>query len=110
MAKILVIHTDPQLVLTMVDYLSEHYHTEASFGVDHAIKVLKNNPFDVVVTPFDSEMVAAVRACGPAYMICLVESLRPEIEKQLLEMGIEHYLTIPFELESIKLRIDHVLG
>src|SRR5438034_467641 len=113
MKRILLVQSNSQLLGTMIEYLKDHYRVESCLHADQALRILQNNPFDLVVMPYDpagDDLNRMARAASTAAMICVVENLNSDAERHLLEMGIDQFLTMPFELESLKLRIDHLMG
>ncbi len=105
----------------MRDFLSiflrkEGYVVEAAENGERALKVLEKDIFDLVITDIKMpgmsglDLLSAVKRISPETMTVMMTAFAStETAIEAMKEGASDYLTKPFQIEEIRLRIQNVL-
>lgn len=115
---ILVVEDNIELLMLMKQLLQQHYHVlTASNGVE-ALDVIHAHDLDLIVSDVmmpemdGNELVTRLKA-DPDYshlpIILLTAKTQEEDRKEALLLGADDYVTKPFRLGDLQLRIDNII-
>ena len=116
MATILVVEDDTEVREAVRRYLKGqgHHVVEAANGIE-ALAQLKVQTVDLVLTDIDMpemhgiELIQRVRQETPEMPIVVMTGVRETVNVLEHELGIQHVLTKPFELEDLSHAIRKAL-
>ena len=117
MQKILLIEDDPDLNRNVCEALrAENFHVESSFDGQLAAKMLRRNPYDCVVLDVNLPGKTGFEVCKefreynkhtPVLMLTAFDQL--EDKEEGFQAGADDYLTKPFFMKELQLRIDALI-
>lgn len=116
--KILIVEDNPELLMLMQQLLKSYYRVYiASNGVE-ALKIIRKKDLDLIVSDVmmpemdGLELTRTIKGDPNYYhlpIILLTAKTQEEDEMEALEVGADEYLTKPFRLRDLKLRIDNII-
>ena len=116
--KVLVVEDNPELLMLMRHVLSTHYHIYVAQNGKEALNIIYNNELDLIVSDVmmpemdGLELTKALKEDDNYKhlpIILLTAKTQEEDEQEALMIGADEYLTKPFRLRDLKLRIDNIL-
>ena len=117
-ARILVIddEVDMLTLLRMIIEDNTHYDVETTNSPTEAIKLLKEEDFDLVITDLKMpgidglELFEEFRDIKPDIPVIIITAYgSPEIASEALERGVTDFITKPFRKDSILFTMKRVL-
>ncbi|PKR79795.1 DNA-binding response regulator [Brumimicrobium salinarum] len=115
--KILIIEDDPDLNTNIKEVLlSESYSMETAFDGQIGMKLLKKNNYDCVILDINLPFINGIEICEqfrdfntqtPVIMLTAFGELEDKIEGY--SIGADDYLTKPFYMKELILRINALL-
>ncbi len=117
MEKILVVDNEAGMREFLLIFLKkEGYHVETAENGERALKALEREIFDLVITDIKMpgmsglELLKIVNSTSPETMTVMMTAFAStETAIEAMKEGASDYLTKPFQIEEIKLRIQNVL-
>ncbi|AEW00125.1 response regulator receiver protein [Niastella koreensis GR20-10] len=116
--KILLVEDNPEMLEVITDELSEHYQVQAARDGIQAIKVLKNESVDLVITDIMMPFMDGFELCKtiksdvefshvPVILLTAKNTLQSKIEG--LGLGADAYIEKPFDPELLLAQIANLL-
>lgn len=116
--RILVVEDNPELLMLMNHVLKGQYHVLLAKNGKEALDLVHKTPVDLIVSDVmmpemtGLELTREVKE-DPNYshlpIILLTANNQAEEEVEALKMGADEYLTKPFRLGELRLRIDNII-
>ena len=116
--RILVVEDNPELLMLMQHILKSQYRVLVARNGKEALRIVHKTPLDLIVSdvmmPEMSGLDLTREIKGdPNYshlpIILLTANTQEEDEQEALRIGADEYLTKPFRLGDLKLRIDNII-
>jgi two-component system, cell cycle response regulator len=116
--KILLVEDNPEMLEVIADELSEHYQVQVARDGIQAIKVLKNESVDLVITDIMMPFMDGFELCKtiksdvefshvPVILLTAKNTLQSKIEA--LGLGADAYIEKPFDSELLLAQIANLL-
>jgi two-component system response regulator HydG len=117
MFRILVVDDEEQVQKLLFDLLEyEGYQVETAGGVQEAVKLLEKQIYDLIITDLmmgsgtGMDLLKDVKEMSPESEVIMMTAYGSvENAVQAMKLGASDYLTKPFQLEEITLRVKKVL-
>ena len=116
--RILVAEDNPELLMLMQHMLKKNYRVLVAKNGKEALKIVHKTPLDLIVSDVmmpemdGFELTQKVKE-DPNYshlpVILLTANNQVEEQEKALKIGADEYLTKPFRLGELKLRIDNII-
>ena len=116
--RILIVEDSPELLMLMQHMLKNHYRVLAAKNGKEALKIVHKTPLDLIVSDVmmpemnGFELTRELKE-DPNFshlpIILLTARTQEEDEEEALKIGADEYLTKPFRLGELKLRIDNII-
>jgi DNA-binding NtrC family response regulator len=115
--RVLVVDDEPSMRELLTEYLNDFgYEVACAANGQEALKYYKETPFDVVIsdlvmTPVDGmELLSEIQKFDPDAVFIMITG-HPSIESALkaINNGAKDYISKPFNIDEIKLKIERVL-
>lgn len=116
--RILVVEDNPELLMLMHHILKSQYHVLVAKNGKEALKIIHKTPLDLIVSDVmmpemnGFELTREIKE-DPNYshlpIILLTANTQEENEEEALKIGADEYLTKPFRLGDLRLRIDNII-
>jgi two-component system alkaline phosphatase synthesis response regulator PhoP len=115
--KILLVEDEPNLADTLIEYLKlKQFSCDLASNVHDAKNMFKNYDYPIVLLDIGLpdgngiELGQDLRKINPNLVILFISALNdPNTRLQGLELGAEDYITKPFELKELHLRLSRIL-
>ena len=116
--KVLVVEDNPELLMLMQQLLKSYYRVYIAHNGAEALKIVHDKEIDLIVSDVmmpemdGYELTRTIK--GDANynhlpIILLTAKTQEEDEEEGLEAGADEFLTKPFRLKDLKLRIDNII-
>ena len=116
--KVLVVEDNPELLMLMQQLLKSYYRVYIAHNGVEALKIVQSKEIDLIVSDVmmpemdGYELTRTIK--GDANynhlpIILLTAKTQEEDEEEGLEAGADEFLTKPFRLKDLKLRIDNII-
>ena len=116
--KVLVVEDNPELLMLMQQLLKSFYRVYIAHNGAEALKIVHDKEIDLIVSDVmmpemdGYELTRTIK--GDANynhlpIILLTAKTQEEDEEEGLEAGADEFLTKPFRLKDLKLRIDNII-
>lgn len=116
--KVLVVEDNPELLMLMQQLLKSYYRVYIAHNGVEALKIVQNKEIDLIVSDVmmpemdGYELTRTIK--GDANynhlpIILLTAKTQEEDEEEGLEAGADEFLTKPFRLKDLRLRIDNII-
>ena len=116
--KVLVVEDNPELLILMQQLLKSYYRVYIAHNGAEALKIVHSKEIDLIVSDVmmpemdGYELTRTIK--GDANynhlpIILLTAKTQEEDEEEGLEAGADEFLTKPFRLKDLKLRIDNII-
>ena len=116
--KVLVVEDNPELLMLMQQLLKSYYRVYIAHNGAEALKIVHSKEIDLIVSDVmmpemdGYELTRTIK--GDANynhlpIILLTAKTQEEDEEEGLEAGADEFLTKPFRLKDLKLRIDNII-
>ena len=116
--KVLVVEDNPELLMLMQQLLKSYYRVYIAHNGAEALKIVHGKEIDLIVSDVmmpemdGYELTRTIK--GDANynhlpIILLTAKTQEEDEEEGLEAGADEFLTKPFRLKDLKLRIDNII-
>ena len=116
--RILVVEDNPELLMLMNHVLKNQYHVLVAKNGKEALNLVHKTPVDLIVSDVmmpemtGLELTREIKE-DPNYshlpIILLTANTQEGEEKEALKIGADEYLTKPFRLGELRLRIDNII-
>lgn len=116
--RILVVEDNPELLMLMHHILKSQYRVLVAKNGKEALKIVHKTPLDLIVSDVmmpemnGLELTRELKE-DPNYshlpIILLTANTQEEDEEEALKIGADEYLTKPFRLGELRLRIDNII-
>ena len=116
--RILVAEDNPELLMLMQHMLKKNYRVLVAKNGKEALKIVHKTPLDLIVSDVmmpemdGFELTQKVKE-DPNYshlpVILLTANNQVDEQEKALKIGADEYLTKPFRLGELKLRIDNII-
>ena len=116
--RILVVEDNPELLMLMHHILKSQYRVLVAKNGKEALKIVHKTPLDLIVSDVMMPEMTGLELTrelkeDPNYsylpIILLTAKTQEEDEKEALKIGADEYLTKPFRLGDLRLRIDNII-
>jgi len=116
--RILVVEDNPELLMLMHHMLKNQYRVLVAKNGKEALKIVHKTPLDLIVSDVMMPEMTGLELTrelkeDPNYshlpIILLTAKTQVEDEKEALKAGADEYLTKPFRLGELRLRIDNII-
>ncbi len=116
--RILVVEDNPELLMLMHHILKTHYRVLVAKNGREALDIIHKTPLDLIVSDvmmpeMDGLQLTQTLKDDPNYshlpIILLTANTQQGDEEEALRIGADEYLTKPFRLGELKLRIDNII-
>ena len=116
--RILVVEDNPELLMLMHHILKSQYRVLVAKNGKEALKIVHKTPLDLIVSDVMMPEMTGLELTrelkeDPNYsylpIILLTANTQEEDEKEALKIGADEYLTKPFRLGDLRLRIDNII-
>ncbi len=116
---ILIVEDNEELLDVMVQLLSRRYRVFTAHNGKQALNVIKREELDLIISDvmmpvMDGYELTRTIKNDPDYcqlpIVLLTAKVRASDRKEGLEFGADEYLTKPFSLDELQLRIDNIIA
>ena len=116
--RILVVEDNPELLMLMHHILKNQYRVLVARNGKEALKIVHKTPLDLIVSDVMMPEMTGLELTrelkeDPKYshlpIILLTAKTQEEDEEEALKIGADEYLTKPFRLGDLRLRIDNII-
>ena len=116
--RILVVEDNPELLMLMHHILKSQYRVLVARNGKEALKIIRKTPLDLIVSDVMMPKMTGLELTrklkeDPKYshlpIILLTANTQEEDEQEALKIGADEYLTKPFRLGDLRLRIDNII-
>ena len=116
--KLLIVEDNIELLMLMKQLLKAYYHVYVASNGEEALDIIHKKDLDLIISdvmmPVMGGYELTERVKGdPNYnhlpIIQLTARTQEEDEQKALRLGADEYLTKPFRLRDLKLRIDNII-
>ena len=116
--RLLVVEDNVELLMLMSQLLKSSYHVYAAKNGREALKIIHKKDLDLIISDvmmpeMDGYELTKKVKNDPNYnhlpIILLTAKTQEEDEKKALLIGADEFLTKPFRLSDLKLRIDNII-
>lgn len=116
--KLLIVEDNIELLMLMKQLLKAYYHVYVASNGEEALDIIHKKDLDLIISdvmmPVMGGYELTERVKGdPNYnhlpIILLTARTQEEDEQKALRLGADEYLTKPFRLRDLKLRIDNII-
>lgn len=117
-SKILIVEDNLELLMLMQQLLKSYYRVYIAQNGVEAMKIIKKKAIDLIISDvmmpeMDGYELTRTLKGAPNYdhlpIILLTAKTQEEDEQEALEAGADEFLTKPFRLKDLKLRIDNII-
>ena len=118
-SHVLIVEDNQELLMLMSHVLQSHYHIQTATNGKEAIKIIKENTIDIVVSDvfmagMDGLEMTKILKNDPAYsylpVILISARTKEEDRIEAYKAGADDYLTKPFRMRELQLRIDNIIS
>ncbi len=110
--RIFICDSDSELVHALLSFLADKYELASSGPNDASLAIVEKFEPDVIIANFEQAPSAGLhpfREISQAGLIMLTGQLSSVVERRVFEMGGDHILEKPFQLDQLEFRIQSVL-
>ncbi|MBO4892258.1 MAG: response regulator, partial [Prevotella sp.] len=116
--RILVVEDNPELLMLMHHILKSQYRVLVAKNGKEALKIVHKTPLDLIVSDVMMPEMTGLELTrelkeDPNYshlpIILLTANTQEEDEQEALKIGADEFLTKPFRLGDLRLRIDNII-
>ena len=116
--KILIVEDNPELLMLMQHMLRSHYRVFAAPNGKEALDIIHQTDLDLIVSDVmmpemdGLELTQTIKEDDNYKhlpIILLTAKTQEEDQEEALRIGADEYLTKPFRLSDLKLRIDNII-
>ena len=116
--RILIVEDNPELLMLMHHILKNQYHVLVAKNGKEALKIVHKTPLDLIVSDVMMPEMTGLELTHELKedsnyshlpIILLTANTQEEEEQEALRIGADEYLTKPFRLGDLKLRIDNII-
>ena len=116
--RILIVEDNPELLMLMHHILKNQYHVLVAKNGKEALKIVHRTPLDLIVSDIMMPEMTGLELTHELKedsnyshlpIILLTANTQEEEEQEALRIGADEYLTKPFRLGDLKLRIDNII-
>ena len=116
--RLLVVEDNAELLMLMRQLLKSSYHVYAAKNGREALDIIHQKELDLIISDvmmpeMDGYALTKAVKGDPNYshlpIILLTAKTQEEDEQEALRLGADEYLTKPFRLKDLKLRIDNII-
>ena len=116
--KLLIVEDNPELLMLMQQLLKSYYRVYIAQNGNEALKIVHQKSLDLIISDvmmpeMDGYELTRVLKADPNYdhlpIILLTAKTQEEDEQEALEAGADEFLTKPFRMRDLKLRIDNII-
>lgn len=116
--RILIVEDNPELLMLMHHILKNQYRVLVAQNGKEALKIVHKTPLDLIVSDVmmpemnGFELTRELKEdsnYSHLPIILLTAKTQEEDEQEALKIGADEYLTKPFRLGDLKLRIDNII-
>jgi len=117
--NILISEDNPELLMLMYQALKSHYHVFVAQSGKQALDIIHKTRLhlivsDVMMGGMDGFELTKTIKSNPAYsylpIILITANTQEESREEALRIGADEFLTKPFRLGDLKLRIDNIIA
>ena len=117
--NILISEDNPELLMLMYQALKNHYHVFVAQSGKQALDIIHKTRLhlivsDVMMGGMDGFELTKTIKSNPAYshlpIILITANTQEESREEALRIGADEFLTKPFRLGDLKLRIDNIIA
>ena len=117
-SKLLIVEDNLELLMLMQQLLKSYYRVYIAQNGVEAMKIIKKKAIDLIISDvmmpeMDGYELTRTLKGDPNYdhlpIILLTAKTQEEDEQEALEAGADEFLTKPFRLKDLKLRIDNII-
>ena len=115
---ILIVEDNMELLMLMRQILKQYYHVYTARNGKEALDIIRHRSLDLIVSDVmmpemdGLELTRAVKAdanYGHLPVILLTANTQEEDEEEALKTGADEYLTKPFRMGDLRIRIDNII-
>ena len=116
--KLLIVEDNPELLMLMQQLLKSYYRVYIAQNGAEALKIIHQKNLDLIISDvmmpeMDGYELTRFLKADPNYdhlpIILLTAKTQEEDEQEALEAGADDFLTKPFRMRDLKLRIDNII-
>jgi len=116
---ILLVEDNQELLLLMSSLLSTHYHVLTATNGEKAQRIIEKSALDIVVTDVMMPVMDGIELTrwlksndnySQLPVVMLTAKTQNEDKNEAYRVGADAYITKPFNLEDLQLRIDNIIA
>jgi signal transduction histidine kinase/CheY-like chemotaxis protein len=116
--SLLIVEDNPELLMLMHQLLSTYYNIYIATNGLEALKIIQDKPIDLIISDImmpemDGFELTKRLKDDPDYahlpIVLLTAKREMDNEQKALVLGADDYLTKPFKLKELKLRVDNII-
>ena len=117
--KILIVEDSPDLLMLMHQALKSQYHVFIAQNGNEALALIRKTRLDLIVSDVmmsgmdGLELTQAIKSDSDYShlpVILISADIQEEARQEALRIGADEYLTKPFRLSDLRLRIDNIIA
>ena len=117
--NILISEDNPELLMLMYQALKSHYHVFVAQSGKQALDIIHKTRLhlivsDIIMSDIDGFELTQTIKSDPVYshlpVILITANTQEESREEALRIGADDYLTKPFRLGDLKLRMDNIIA
>ncbi len=116
---ILLVEDNQELLLLMSSLLSTHYHVLTATNGEKAQRIIEKSALDIIVTDVMMPVMDGIELTkwlksndnySQLPVVMLTAKTQNEDKNEAYRVGADAYITKPFNLEDLQLRIDNIIA
>ncbi len=116
--RVLIVEDNTELIMLMQQLLQPRYHILTAINGQEALKVIRDNDVDIIISDVmmpemdGLELTRQIKQnenFSHLPIILLTAKTQPQDHQEALEAGADDYITKPFRLKDLQLRIDNIV-
>jgi CheY-like chemotaxis protein/anti-sigma regulatory factor (Ser/Thr protein kinase) len=116
--RLLIVEDNVELLMLMQQLFSRHYHVQTAVNGEEALNIIANSELDLIVSDVmmpvmdGHELTRRVKGNADTShlpIILLTAKTQEEDREEALTIGADDYVTKPFKMRDLELRINNII-
>ena len=113
--RVLLIEDEAKINALLTLYIKQDHHEVDSFtDAETALEAFQSKPYDLVISDLmlpkmqGESLIRTIRESSDVYVIVLTAKTSKDAKIQLLKEGVDDYLTKPFNLDEVLMKLKNI--